>query len=146
MADQYLQVTTTTETEAEARDLARSVVEARLAACGQVLGPIHSTYWWGGGIETADEWMCLMKTTAGSCTVTPSMTGATLRLMNAVVTEVTTMSFCVPMLAGLPNLKVWIGQGSVRKEAARFRAGGSLATLSAPSLRTSRPRRYFSPR
>jgi periplasmic divalent cation tolerance protein len=60
----YVQVTTTTATQEEARQIARTSVERRLAACAQVLGPIVSTYWWQGGIETAGEWMCLLKTPA----------------------------------------------------------------------------------
>ncbi len=64
MADVYLQVTTTTESQSHARQLARSIVQARLAACVQVLGPIESTYWWNGEVEEAREWLCLMKTTA----------------------------------------------------------------------------------
>lgn len=62
----FLQVTTTTETEQDALRLARQVVEARLAACVQVLGPIHSTYRWKGGVEEAAEWMCLMKTSTAT--------------------------------------------------------------------------------
>jgi periplasmic divalent cation tolerance protein len=59
----HFQVTTTTATEEEARQIARGAVEQRLAACAQVLGPISSTYWWQGTIETAAEWLCLLKTT-----------------------------------------------------------------------------------
>jgi periplasmic divalent cation tolerance protein len=40
-------------------------VERRLAACGQVSGPITSTYWWQGGIESVPEWACTFKTTGG---------------------------------------------------------------------------------
>ena len=43
--------------------LSRSAVEARLAACGQVVGPIKSTYWWEGKVETAQEWYVVFKTT-----------------------------------------------------------------------------------
>jgi periplasmic divalent cation tolerance protein len=32
----------------------------------QVLGPIHSTYWWKGSVEESREWMCLMKTTSAT--------------------------------------------------------------------------------
>ncbi len=60
----YVQVTTATATEEEARQIARGAVERRLAACAQVIGPITSTYWWQGTIETAGEWLCLLKTTA----------------------------------------------------------------------------------
>jgi periplasmic divalent cation tolerance protein len=60
----YVQVTTATDSEEEARRIARTSVEARLAACGQVLGPITSTYWWRGTVETETEWLCLLKAPA----------------------------------------------------------------------------------
>ena len=66
MADTYLQVTTTTDSQSHAQHLARAVVEVRLAACVQVVGPLESTYWWKGQMEAAVEWMCLMKTTAAA--------------------------------------------------------------------------------
>jgi periplasmic divalent cation tolerance protein len=60
----YVQVTTTTETKADAQAIADTVVEKRLAACAQVIGPITSTYWWQGKIETAEEWLCAIKSKA----------------------------------------------------------------------------------
>ena len=60
-SSQYLQVQTTTDSRAEAMELARTAVEARLAACAQVAGPIASTYWWGEGIERAEEWLLMLK-------------------------------------------------------------------------------------
>jgi periplasmic divalent cation tolerance protein len=57
----YLQVQTTTDSRAEAMDLARAAVEARLAACAQVAGPVASTYWWDDGLERAEEWMLILK-------------------------------------------------------------------------------------
>ncbi|HYY80889.1 MAG TPA: divalent-cation tolerance protein CutA [Actinomycetes bacterium] len=65
MTDSYLQVTTAIDSKQAAERLARGIVEARLAACVQVLGPVASTYRWQGRIETAEEWLCLAKTTAG---------------------------------------------------------------------------------
>lgn len=64
MTDDYLQVTTTTDSRREAAGLARAAVEERLAACAQLVGPITSTYWWDGEVETAEEWMVLFKTTS----------------------------------------------------------------------------------
>jgi periplasmic divalent cation tolerance protein len=64
MAQAYVQVSTTTDSRQEAAALGRSAVEARLAACAQLVGPIASTYWWEGEIESAEEWMVLFKTTA----------------------------------------------------------------------------------
>ena len=43
--------------------MAAALVEARLAACAQVTGPVGSTYWWRGAVERADEWACTFKTT-----------------------------------------------------------------------------------
>src|ERR1700744_2743166 len=64
MADleaQFLQVQTTTDSRAEAMELSRAAVEARLAACGQVAGPVGSVYWWDGGLERAEEGLVLLK-------------------------------------------------------------------------------------
>ena len=58
----YLQVTTTVENREDAERIARSLVEGRLAACVQVVGPISSTYWWQGEVQTAGEWLCVAKT------------------------------------------------------------------------------------
>src|SRR5215472_16115435 len=57
----YLQVQTTTDSRAEAIELARAAVEARLAACGQVAGPVTSTYWWNDELERAEEWFVFLK-------------------------------------------------------------------------------------
>ena len=58
----FVTVTTTTDSPDEARRLSTAVVEARLAACGQVSSPIISTYWWQGSVETATEYRIEFKT------------------------------------------------------------------------------------
>jgi periplasmic divalent cation tolerance protein len=63
---EYLQVLTTAGSEEEAGRIASLLVERRLAACVQVLGPITSRYRWQGAIEEAREWQCLAKTTAAA--------------------------------------------------------------------------------
>jgi periplasmic divalent cation tolerance protein len=60
-ASEYLQVQTTTDARAEAMELARAAVAARIAACGQVAGPVASTYWWNDEIERAEEWFVFFK-------------------------------------------------------------------------------------
>ena len=57
----FIQVTTTTEKREDAERIARSLVETRLAACVQIVGPIESIYRWKDRIETASEWLCLIK-------------------------------------------------------------------------------------
>lgn len=63
MAD-YLTVLTTTDSAGEARALAAGAVEARLAACAQIDGPVTSVYRWEGAVATDQEWRVLYKTTA----------------------------------------------------------------------------------
>jgi periplasmic divalent cation tolerance protein len=48
----------------EAHRIARILVEERLAACANVLGPCRSIYRWQGAIEEADEVPALFKTGA----------------------------------------------------------------------------------
>jgi periplasmic divalent cation tolerance protein len=59
--DGYLQVQTTTDSRTEAMELTRAAVEARIAACAQVAGPVASTYWWNDEIERAEEWFVFFK-------------------------------------------------------------------------------------
>jgi len=60
--ESFIQVLTTTETKEEAEKIAQYLVEQKLAACMQITGPIASTYRWKGKVETACEWLCLIKT------------------------------------------------------------------------------------
>jgi periplasmic divalent cation tolerance protein len=58
----YIQISTTAATKEDARKIARYLVKQKLAACAQILGPIESTYTWQNKVETAGEWLCLIKT------------------------------------------------------------------------------------
>ena len=58
----YIQISTTTETKEQAEKIAQYLVEQKLAACVQITGPIESTYRWEEKVETANEWLCLIKT------------------------------------------------------------------------------------
>lgn len=58
---EFIQVMTTAQTKGDAHNIARAVTERRLAACAQIVGPISSTYWWQDALETAEEWLCLIK-------------------------------------------------------------------------------------
>jgi periplasmic divalent cation tolerance protein len=58
---EFIQVFTTTEKIGDAEIISKEVVEKRLAACAQVIGPIKSTYWWKEKVEQTEEWLCIMK-------------------------------------------------------------------------------------
>jgi periplasmic divalent cation tolerance protein len=61
-AESAVVVTTTLPDQAAALELARALVEARLAACVHVI-PITSVYRWQGAVEEQAEWACHIKTT-----------------------------------------------------------------------------------
>ena len=56
-------VTTTVDSAEVAESLARSIVEARLGACVQIV-PVRSVYRWDGEVRVDAEWQCVMKTSA----------------------------------------------------------------------------------
>jgi periplasmic divalent cation tolerance protein len=53
---------TTTDSAEEAERLARGLVEARLAACVQIVGPIRSAFRWEGSVSVETEWQLVAKT------------------------------------------------------------------------------------
>src|SRR5580765_3146371 len=59
-------VLTTTGSHPEAQKIAHALVERRLAACVNIVPQIESVYRWQGNVETATEWLLLIKTQAGS--------------------------------------------------------------------------------
>ena len=60
----YVQVSTTFPDAPTAERIGTRLVEERLAACAQVVGPVSSTYRWQGQIERAVEWYCHLKTSS----------------------------------------------------------------------------------
>jgi len=59
--DGLTQVLTTFAAREDALTVARAAVDARVAACVQIIGPITSVYRWQGRIEEAEEYLCLFK-------------------------------------------------------------------------------------
>lgn len=57
-----LVVLTTAPNAEEAETLARKIVEARVAACVQILPPMKSIYFWEGAIQTDPEHLLFIKT------------------------------------------------------------------------------------
>ena len=62
--DPVLLVLTTVSTDAEARALAESLVNARLAACVNAVPGVRSLYRWQGKVEEAGEVLLVIKTLA----------------------------------------------------------------------------------
>ena len=58
---EYIQVITTVEHKADAEKIAKSLLEKRLAACAQIIGPMTSYFHWQGKLDSAQEYLCLIK-------------------------------------------------------------------------------------
>ncbi|OGQ80842.1 MAG: dihydroorotate dehydrogenase [Deltaproteobacteria bacterium RIFOXYA12_FULL_58_15] len=52
----------TASTLEEAREIAKAAVEAKLAACANILGGIESSYWWNGELHRDQETALILKT------------------------------------------------------------------------------------
>jgi periplasmic divalent cation tolerance protein len=61
-APEFVSVASTTDSEENAHVIARTLLDAHLAACVQISSPIQSSYWWQGKLETAREWRLTIKT------------------------------------------------------------------------------------
>lgn len=62
MTDKRVVLTTCGSLE-EARTIARALVERQLAACANIVPQVESVYRWKGEVETATEWLLVIKTT-----------------------------------------------------------------------------------
>jgi periplasmic divalent cation tolerance protein len=60
--EQFIQIATTADKRETAEKIATELVGKRLAGCVQISGPVVSTYQWKGRTETAQEWLCTVKT------------------------------------------------------------------------------------
>jgi periplasmic divalent cation tolerance protein len=58
----FLQVSTALESREAAEKLARAVVESKLSAGAQIVGPVISAFWHLGEFGTGEEWQLLLKT------------------------------------------------------------------------------------
>ncbi len=97
----YIQVITTTATHDEAEIIGRALVEERLAACTQILGPIMSIYRWEGQIETSEEYQCWAKSRNG---LYPQIEAAIRRLHPYQVPEIV----AIPVVAGSESYLKWL--------------------------------------
>ena len=89
---------------AEARKLARSAVEKRLAACGNVIsGRALSIYRWKGKVEQAREVLLILKTTRGRLS---ALEAELRRLHSYEVPEL----IALPVAAGLDEYTSWVAE------------------------------------
>ncbi len=62
MTDKII-ILSTAGSESEANKIANELVQRRLAACVNIVPQIQSVYRWQGKVETAEEYLLIIKTT-----------------------------------------------------------------------------------
>lgn len=96
-------VLTTAGSRDEAAKIGRELVERRLAACVNVMGPVASTYRWKGAVESAEEWLLLIKTTSAAAAKVES---AIRKLHSYELPECVVL----PIEGGSEEYLAWIGE------------------------------------
>lgn len=102
-AAEYVQVLTTVGSEEEAERISSLLVDRRLAACVQIVGPIRSRYRWKGEVEEESEWQCLAKTEA-------SLYGEVEEAIRAAHSYEEPEIIAIPVLAGSGGYLEWISR------------------------------------
>lgn len=87
--------------EDEARRIARELVEARLAACVNILPTVESIYRWQGQVEEARETLLFIKTTAERI---PELQQRIIHLHSYEMPEI----IALPVSAGSDKYLAWI--------------------------------------
>jgi periplasmic divalent cation tolerance protein len=103
MSERYVQITTAAPSRETAEAIAETLVEQRLAACVQVVGPVASTYRWQGAVERAEEWLCLIKTEQ-------RLFEAVERTVRALHPYETPEIVATPIVEGSAAYLAWIGE------------------------------------
>ena len=62
MSARAVQVQFTVDDESARDAIVDELLQRRLVACAQTVGPITSRYWWNGELSEAREWLVVCKT------------------------------------------------------------------------------------
>ncbi len=99
--DDCLLVYMTAPDKASAAACCETLVRERLAACANILDGVSSIYWWKGKLETADEIVCILKTTRNRF---PAFTARARELHS----YETPCIVALPLTDGYPDFLNWI--------------------------------------
>ncbi len=103
----FVVVLVTAGSNEEGRRIGRAMVEERLAACVNVVGPIRSIYRWEGAVEEAEEHLLVMKARAADV---PALTARVRALHSYDVPEVVAL----PLTGGSEAYLAWLAAATDR--------------------------------
>jgi periplasmic divalent cation tolerance protein len=89
----------------EARKLTEILVRDKLAACVSMIPKVHSTYWWKGQIERAEETLLLIKTQ-------PAKFKALMKRIKQSHSYTVPEILAVPVLDGNPDYLKWLKEST----------------------------------
>ncbi len=61
MDKNLIMIMITSNSEQEAKTIIEKLLKNKLIACGNLIGPISSSFWWKDSIETSKEYLILVK-------------------------------------------------------------------------------------
>ncbi len=99
----YTMIISTASSKDEAQEIAQALVDRKLVACVNLVGPIESVYRWKGQVESAQEFLLLMKTQADRF---ECVRDAIRQMHSYEVPEI----IQVPIENGLPAYLTWISE------------------------------------
>ncbi|HTD26697.1 MAG TPA: divalent-cation tolerance protein CutA [Candidatus Elarobacter sp.] len=105
--EDFVVVLVTAGDAGEAARIGRTLVEERLAACANVVGPIRSVYRWQGAVEEAAEHLLLVKARADDL---PALEARVRALHSYQLPEV----LALPVAAGSAAYLAWLAQSTAR--------------------------------
>ncbi|MCW4009352.1 MAG: divalent-cation tolerance protein CutA [Candidatus Bathyarchaeota archaeon] len=108
MDNSYVVVLVTAGSKWEAENIAQKLLEAKLIACANVLGPVSSHFHWEGKVEHEEEFLLLMKSRLD---LFGELSEAVKALHSYEVPEVVAL----PIVAGSKGYLDWLG-GSLKQQ------------------------------
>ena len=105
---EFVVILVTAASAEEAARIGRALVEERLAACANVVGPITSIYRWQGSVEEASEHLMLIKARAADVDRIATRVRA---LHGYEVPEI----IALPIRGGSPAYLAWLAESTGRE-------------------------------
>ena len=106
--EEFVVVLITASSAEDAGRIGRALVEERLAACANVVGPIRSIYRWQGAVEEASEHLMLVKARAADV----DSVATRVRALHAYeVPEI----IALPIRGGSPAYLAWLAESTGRE-------------------------------
>jgi periplasmic divalent cation tolerance protein len=103
LTPEFVVILVTASSLEEARKITAVLLDKRKAACVNILPQVHSSFWWQGKIDKAEESLLVIKTTA-------SATQAVIELVKANHSYTVPEIIALPIVGGNPDYLDWINR------------------------------------